>query len=109
MKIGMFTDTYYPEVNGVANSCYELKKGLEDMGHTVYMFTVTHPGIGKRSDSKIFRISSMPFPMLKERRVGFSLAKIWKKRLRRLDLDIIHTHTEFGIGHLGKSMAKKIN
>ena len=35
MNIGIFTDTYYPEINGVANSSYELKKGLEKMGLTV--------------------------------------------------------------------------
>ena len=27
MNIGIFTDTYNPEINGVANSSYELKKG----------------------------------------------------------------------------------
>ena len=43
MNIGIFTDTYYPEINGVANSSYELKKGLEKMGHKVYVFTVTNP------------------------------------------------------------------
>ena len=31
MNIGIFTDTYYPEINGVANSSYELKKGLENI------------------------------------------------------------------------------
>lgn len=29
MNIGLFTDTYYPELNGVANSVYLLKKELE--------------------------------------------------------------------------------
>ena len=43
MKIGIFTDTYFPEVNGVANSAYQLKNELEKIGHTVYVFTVTNP------------------------------------------------------------------
>ena len=43
MNIGIFTDTYYPEVNGVANSVYQLKQGLERRGHTVYIFTVSNP------------------------------------------------------------------
>ena len=32
MKVGLFTDTYYPEINGVANSVYQLKKELEGRG-----------------------------------------------------------------------------
>ena len=28
MKIGLFTDTYYPEINGVATSCLSLKREL---------------------------------------------------------------------------------
>lgn len=32
MNIGIFTDTYYPEINGVANSSYELKKRTGENG-----------------------------------------------------------------------------
>lgn len=33
MKVGLFTDTYYPQVNGVATSVLMLKKNLEMRGH----------------------------------------------------------------------------
>ena len=29
MNIGLFTDTYYPELNGVANSVFLLKKDIK--------------------------------------------------------------------------------
>lgn len=35
MRIGLFTDTYPPEINGVANSTYILRTQLEKMGHEV--------------------------------------------------------------------------
>ncbi|MGN0409323.1 MAG: glycosyltransferase [Candidatus Fimousia sp.] len=104
MKIGIFTDTYYPEINGVANSTYELKKGLESMGHQVYIFTVSNPSVTK-DEKNIFRIPSVPFVFLKERRIGCTLAAIWKKKIKRLHLDVIHTQTEFSIGHLGRKTA----
>lgn len=43
MNIGLFTDTYYPELNGVANSVYLLKKELEKKGHNVYVITTKTP------------------------------------------------------------------
>lgn len=40
VNIGIFTDTYYPEINGVANSAYQLKNELEHRGHNVYVFCI---------------------------------------------------------------------
>lgn len=105
MNIGIFTDTYYPEINGVANSAYELKKGLEKLGHTVYIFTVSNPAASLEDEKGVCRIASVPFPMLKERRIGCTLSKVWKRRIRKYHLDIIHTQTEFMMGHLGRKLA----
>lgn len=38
MNIGMFSDTYYPQRNGVATSLKLYKTELERMGHNVYLF-----------------------------------------------------------------------
>ena len=40
MRIGIFTDTYTPFINGVTTSVLMLKKSLEKKGHTVYIVTV---------------------------------------------------------------------
>ena len=40
MNIGLFTDSYSPNVNGVVTSVETLKKALEEKGHTVYVITV---------------------------------------------------------------------
>ena len=42
MNIGIFSDTYPPEINGVATSCEMLKKTLEHHGHKVFIVT-TNP------------------------------------------------------------------
>ena len=41
MRIGLFTDTYFPQVSGVATSIRTLKTELEKLGHTVFIFTTT--------------------------------------------------------------------
>lgn len=108
MNIGIFTDTYYPEINGVANSSYELKKGLEKMGHKVYVFTVTNPN-AEEQEEDVFRMASIPFIFLKERRVAYPLIQKWRRKIESLHLDVIHTQTEFGMGHFGRKAAEYMN
>ena len=49
MNIGIFTDTFYPQVSGVGTSIATLRNQLERMGHTVYIFTTTDPKIEKKN------------------------------------------------------------
>lgn len=107
MNIGLFTETYYPEINGVANSVYILKKELEALGHTVYVFTTTTPG-SPEYEYNVFRVPSLPFILITERRIGmFYLPKL-AGIIKKLNLDIIHTHTEFSLGIFGRIMAKEL-
>ena len=39
MRVGIFTDQYYPLISGVVTSIKMLKDGLEQLGHQVYIFT----------------------------------------------------------------------
>lgn len=106
MKIGLFTDTYYPQINGVATSVLMLKKNLEMRGHKVYVFTTTDP----KADSKeknVYRVPSIPF--VSARRVGMFYNPRLSKIIKRLGLDVIHTHTEFSLGIFGRTMAKELN
>lgn len=106
MKIGLFTDTYYPQINGVATSVLMLKESLEIMGHQVYVFTTTDP----KADSEernVYRVPSIPF--ISERRVGMFYNTHLAKFIRELGLDVIHTHTEFSLGIFGRAMAKELN
>lgn len=107
MKIGFFTDTYLPQVSGVATSIKTLKDQLEAQGHEVFIFTTTDPKAPKE-EINIIRMPSVPFISFKERRMvirGMWYAYVMAKTH---ELDLIHTHTEFGAGLLGKMVAKKM-
>ena len=39
MRIGLFTDAYLPDINGVVSSVATLKHALEELGHTVFIIT----------------------------------------------------------------------
>lgn len=98
MRIGLFTDTYFPQVSGVATSIRTLKTQLEKMGHNVFIFTTTDRDVDRYEDWQIIRIPSVPFFAFKDRRVayrGFSKALEIAKQYK---LDIIHAQTEFSWG-----------
>ncbi|MFV0343961.1 MAG: glycosyltransferase family 4 protein [Anaerocolumna sp.] len=107
MNIGLFTDTYYPEINGVANSVYILKKELEELGHTVYVFTTTTPG-APEYEYNVFRVPSLPCIFITERRVGLFYQPKLASLIKKLNLDLIHTHTEFSLGIFGRIMASEL-
>jgi len=107
VKIGFFTDTYFPQVSGVATSIKTLKDELEKNGHQVYIFTTTDPN-AKGFEEDVIRMPSVPFVSFKDRRVV--VRGMWYAYLvaKELELDLIHTHTEFGAGLLGKMVGKKL-
>jgi 1,2-diacylglycerol 3-alpha-glucosyltransferase len=107
MKIGFFTDTYFPQVSGVATSIKTLKEELEKHGHEVHIFTTTDPN-AEESEKDIIRMPSVPFVSFKDRRIV--VRGMWYAYLvaKELELDLIHTHTEFGAGILGKLVGKKL-
>lgn len=107
MNIGLFTETYYPEINGVATSVYMLKNELENRGHNVYVFTTKTPGAPEH-EHNVFRVPSLPFIFITERRVGLFYQPKLAHIIRRLNLDIIHTHTEFSLGIFGRIMAREL-
>ncbi len=107
MNIGLFTETYYPEINGVANSVFMLKTELEEIGHTVYVFTTTTPG-APEFEHNVFRVPSLPCVFITERRVGLFYQPKLAALIKKLNLDLIHTHTEFSLGIFGRIMAKEL-
>lgn len=107
MNIGLFSETYYPEINGVATSVYMLKNELEKRGHNVYVFTTTTPG-SPEYEHNVFRVPSIPFIFITERRVGLFYQPKLAHVIKKLNLDIIHTHTEFSLGIFGRIMAKEL-
>lgn len=106
MNIGLFTDTYYPQVSGVATSILTLRETLEAQGHQVYIFTSTDPKVAKNVyERNIFRFPSFPFTGFPDRRLAYSGALHAVQIAKELDLDIVHTQTEFSMGMMGKFVA----
>lgn len=109
MNIGLFTDTYFPQVSGVATSIKTLRDELIAEGHHVYIFTTSDPRAHDDPHDGIYRFASVPFVSFKDRRIAYSG---WFKAVhiaKKLQLDIVHNQTEFSLGVMGKFVAKQLH
>ncbi len=101
MNIGIFSDTYAPQISGVATSIKQLSNELRSKGHKVYIFTPSDPKAEPEDD--LFRLPSVPFLFLRSHRLTYIYPPQLLVKLARLNLDIVHTQTEFPLGFLGKA------
>lgn len=110
MKIGFFLDVYDTYISGMVQSVKDLKLAIENEGHTVYIITTNSNSKIKKylNDKSIIKI-----PSTKTRINNFNLRFFYPKKcekiIKDLNLDIIHSHTEFTIGRFGKNMSKKLS
>ncbi len=111
MNIGLFTDTYFPQINGVATSVHTLAGALRARGHHVYIFTPKDPHTTtEQKDEFVIPMPSLPFMLLRNYRVGLVYSPRALNQISHLHLDVVHTQTEFPLGIFGKllSSVKKI-
>ncbi|MBR6113239.1 MAG: glycosyltransferase, partial [Bacilli bacterium] len=106
LKIGLFIDSFFPNVDGVVMVVDNLAKCLSKYADV----TVVAPDTSSKKDDinrpyKVVRIKSIHVPTT-EYRLAMPLFSS-KKELQ--DFDIIHIHSSFTIGKLGVKLAKKQN
>jgi len=98
MRIGIFSDTYLPQINGVSTILGLLFRELRELGHEPLLFVPDYPGVDRRGDEAqgIYRFPSFTFVFHKESRV---VIPVDRRAYRRLpELELIHSHTPFVMG-----------
>ena len=108
MKVAMFTDTYIPDNNGVSTSIKQIKAGLEKKGHTVYIFC-TQSQKAYLKESCVYRSFSINFNKKVDAKIALPNAIRINKIIKEYKPEIIHTHSEFIMGNLGKKISKRYN
>jgi len=97
MKIGIFTDTYVPEINGVVSVLEMMTRELGREGHEVYIFCPSHPR-GDDIRLGIYHFPSLKFIFYEGMRMAIPYNR---SALRRIpSLDIIHSHDPGPMGLL---------
>ncbi len=107
MRIAIFTDCYLPIKNGVVTSIIQLKDGLKARGHEVIVMTPEVPDYDDEDDD-VFRMPAIKAGLGTEQMVGIVNQGAVTRFIKKRNIDLIHTHTEFSLGYSGKLVAKKL-
>lgn len=110
MRIGIFTDTYPPYINGVSTSILMLERALKKQGHQVFIVTVNDEGMKYKyeKNNHIIRVPGIPTGIYDYRLTSIYPIRIINK-IRKMNLDVIHSQTEFGIGTFARIISKQLN
>ncbi|MFZ3589361.1 glycosyltransferase family 4 protein [Bacillus sp. DJP31] len=109
MKIAIFTDTFAPQVNGVART---LKRFTDYLEQQEIEYKVFAPDCTKDEElfsTHIHRFTSLPFFLYPECRLALPNMLHVKSQLQQFQPDIIHVATPFNVGLCGIHYAKKLN
>jgi 1,2-diacylglycerol-3-alpha-glucose alpha-1,2-glucosyltransferase len=108
LNIGLFSDTYLPDINGVSISVDTLRKALQQKGHNVYVIAPTESTkiSGIISDGGVLRIPGIKLKKIYGYRLSRPYSLKAKNILKKLNLDVVHINTEFIMRIFATSVAK---
>ena len=105
LRIGFFTDSYLPVTHGVEVSIETFRWNLEKAGHQVFVYAPAVPGYRDRN-RRVVRLKSVRVIENPEMRLAFPVVEDGTLgQVTRMPLDVVHVHTPFTMGLLGKYIA----
>lgn len=113
MRIGLFSDTYRPSINGIVFVVESLKRELEALGHEVYIFCPAKSiSPGRQSellceDEHIVRFPSIKGAFFDDYDTSLFFPPFELAKIKKLELDVIHIFTPSQIGLMGMRAAAK--
>lgn len=101
LRIGLFTDTFLPDQNGIVTSVGLLSDELRKLGHHV---DVVAPDFPEHVDTRqdVLRVDSIRYMFLPTYRLAWPTRKDFARKY-----DIVHTHTPLTLGLAGVRLARK--
>jgi glycosyltransferase involved in cell wall biosynthesis len=109
LRIAIFTNNYFPFIGGVPISIARLSKGLQKLGHEVYIFAPEYPQNSKESELNVIRCKT--FWHQEQNGMELPIVNIFSNdiedKFNELDFDLVHAHHPIWLGSKGLSLAEK--
>lgn len=120
MRIAVFSDNFYPELSGIADSILNLAEQLAARGHCIRFYAPRYAAkdyallglpiaeIHPTDTIGVVRLPSIPYPTgTTQGRMVFPTGLRWRG-LRGFQPDVIHVHLPFGVGLEGLMAARAL-
>lgn len=106
MRIGIFTDDFLPRDSGVVTSILQLRRGLTELGHEVFIIAPSQPGfsIDLENVIRLPSVDSIVFPKI---RAAVPISRT-TKQIVELNLDVVHSMTQFNVGLYADYIARRV-
>ena len=111
MRVGIFTESYPPLVNGVSTSILMLEHALTKLGHEVFIITV--------SDNKKYYVLENNGHILRLPSVNLANCYDYKmtsvypikavNMIKKMNLDVIHSNVEFTVGIFARVVSEQLS
>ena len=101
MKIAIFTESYLPFINGVITHIRLLKEGLEELGHDVLIITADPHVKRHKLSNGVLRCPAAAVKKIYGYGAASPMSVSRLNYMTKFNPDIIHIHTEFGVGFFG--------
>ncbi|MDY7093515.1 MAG: glycosyltransferase family 1 protein [Acidobacteriota bacterium] len=106
LRLCLVTETFSPEINGVARTLDQLVRGMMARGHRV---EVVHPRRrGVAEDVEHFLVPGLPLPGYPELRFGLPVARRLRRRWSQDPPTVVHVATEGPLGFAATFTARKL-
>jgi glycosyltransferase involved in cell wall biosynthesis len=98
MHVELVTETYPPDVNGVALTVQSLEKGLRDLGHDVGVIRPERDDDSARADASVMLVEGAPIPRYPGLRFGLPAGRRLTARWSVQRPDAVYIATEGPLG-----------
>ncbi|MEM8868504.1 MAG: glycosyltransferase, partial [Verrucomicrobiota bacterium] len=100
MKIALVTETFPPEVNGVAMTNQRLVRGLIALGHEIFLVKPTRADAipSDHKSLEIFEVFGVPIPNYAGLKLGLPSPGLLENQFERVQPDVVHVATEGPLG-----------
>ncbi len=109
MRIGIFSDTYLPDINGVVTSIETLRKGLMEQGHEVFIIANHKNAFKHKYEDRVLLLAGLELKKFDYKKLSSPIQGSAWDYVRQMRLDIIHVQQEFGVGLFARWVAKRLN
>jgi glycosyltransferase involved in cell wall biosynthesis len=106
MRLALFSDTFAPQLNGVARTLRTLVDEVHGRGGEVRVFTTSDPRA--ESSPGVERWASTPCPSYPELRLSAPNTRRALEALKAYAPTVVHAATPFGLGISGRAAAQRL-
>lgn len=109
LKIALVTETWPPEINGVAHSIYQLANGLKANGHTIFLVRPNQQSTTVESPAEqTLLVRGFAIPRYNTLQFGAPSYSRLKEFFKQNQPDVVHIVTEGPLGLAALYAAKKL-